>query len=159
MHSQAFQATLEKMGYLAASGKPAPGLALTDGTPHPKLRPVLGRGNGIGLDADAIFSAQDAPVSIFKDAGTAEPGSAQVHRWREAAWNVGLAPLLWVVTPTDVHIYNCYRSPVGSPSSQEAYPAALASFALSDPRRMAELDSTCGRLATETGAFWSSQLG
>lgn len=159
MHSQPFQATLEEMGYLAASGKPAPGLALTVGTQHPKLRAVLGRGNGIGLDADAVFSAQDAPVSIFKDAGTAEPGSAQVDRWREAAWNVGLAPLLWVVTPTDVHIYNCYRSPVGSPSSQEAYPAALASFALSDPRRMAALDATCGRLATETGAFWSSQLG
>ena len=159
MHSQAFQAALEKVGYLAASGKPAPGLTLTDGTPHPKLRAVLGRGNGIGLDADAVFSAQDAPVSIFKDAGAAEPHITQIHQWREAAWNVGLAPLLWVVTPTNVHIYNCYRSPVGSPSNQDAYPAALASFALSDPRRMAALDSTCGRLATETGAFWSSQLG
>ena len=159
MHSQAFQATLEKMGYLVAPRKPALGLTLADGKPHPKLRAVLGRGNGIGLDADAVFSAQDSPVSIFKDAGTAEPHNDQVHQWREAAWNAGLAPLLWVVTPTDVRIYNCYRSPVGSPSSQEVLSPALASYALNDPSRMAALYATCGRLATETGAFWSSQLG
>ena len=128
MHSQAFQATLKKMGYLAAPQKPAPGLTLADGTPHPKFRSVLGRGNGIGLDADAVFSAQDSPVSIFKDAGRAAPHDDQVHRWHEAAWNVGLAPLLWVVTPTDVHIYNCYRSTVGRPSNQEAFAPALASM-------------------------------
>ena len=159
MHSQAFQATLKKMGYLTAPQKPAPGLTLADGTPHPKLRSVLGRGNGVGLDADAVFSAQDSPVSIFKDAGRAAPHDNQVHRWHEAAWNVGLAPLLWVVTPTDVRIYNCYRSPVGSPSNQGACAPALDSYALNSPSRMAALDATCGRLATETGAFWASQLG
>ena len=159
MHSQAFQATLEQMGYLAASRKAAPGLTLADATPHPRLRAVLGRDRGIGLDADAVFSAKDSPVAIFKDAGAAEPHGAQVHQWHEAAWNVGLAPLLWVVTPADVRIYDCYRSPVGSPSSREAFAPAMASYALNDPSRMAALDATCGRLATETGAFWSSQLG
>lgn len=159
MYSQAFRSALAKTGYLPDTQRPAPGVTLASDECHPRLRAVLGRNNGIGLEADAVFSAQDSPISIFKDAGTDQPTADTVLGWREAAWNVGLAPILWVVSPTDVRIYGCYRSPVGSSANHHAPLSALATFSLDEPNQLTALDMTCGRLATETGAFWSSQIG
>lgn len=156
MTSQAFQTVMERTGYWGASRQPVPGLTLAGSECHPKLRAVLDGNNRIGLDADAIFSAQDSPISIFKDAGTVSPNDRMVHQWREAAWNLGLAPLLWVVTPTEVRIYDCYRS---VPDPNDAPSSATARFDLHSARSMAALDANCGRLATETGAFWSSAIG
>ena len=159
MYSQAFRSTLAKTGYLLGSQRPAPGFTLASDECPPKMRAVLGRNNGIGIEADAVFSAQDSPISIFKDAGNDQPTADTVLGWREAAWNVGLAPILWVVSPTDVRICDCYRSPVGSSPNHNAPLSALATFPLDEPSQMTALDMTCGRLATETGAFWSSQIG
>lgn len=157
MTSQAFQTVMGRTGYLVAPRQPAPGLTLAGSECHPRLRALLDRNNPIGLDADAIFSAQDAPISIFKDAGRARPDDQVVHQWREAAWNVGLAPLLWVVSPTDVRIYNCYRSSAAPHYDAPSRPTPT--FDLNSSESMAALDASCGRLATETGAFWSSAIG
>lgn len=159
MYCQAFRSALAKTGYLPDPQRPAPGLTVASDECHPRLRAVLGRNNGIGLEADAVFSAQDSPISIFKDAGNGQPTADTVLRWREAAWNVGLAPILWVVSPTDVRIYDCYRSPLVVSPNHNASNSELARFPLDEPSQMTALDMTCGRLATETGAFWSSQIG
>ncbi|RWF56634.1 MAG: hypothetical protein EOS66_10900, partial [Mesorhizobium sp.] len=75
-----------------------------------RLRVVL-KDTRVGLKADAVFSAQNMPTSIFKDAGDSAPSEEQVGQWHEAAWNIGVAPLLWIITPTEVRLYNCYASP------------------------------------------------
>ncbi len=109
----------------------------------------------VGLQADAVFSAQNVPTAIFKDAGAHAPTDAQISKWHEAAWNVGVAPLLWIITPTDVHLYDCYASP----TKDEIAPTALDVFPLAAEERLRTLDAMCGRFATETGAFWSSNIG
>ncbi|MCO6426042.1 N-6 DNA methylase [Sinorhizobium meliloti] len=158
MTSAAYKRALEATGYLGANGRLAPGFMSADDPRAARMRAVFSD-NRVGLNADAVFSAQNAPTSIFKDAGHANPSDADLRHWQEAAWNVGVAPLLWVITPTDVRLYDCYDSPEQREAKPNAAPEALDRFVLDSPDRMRDLDAQCGRVATETGAFWSSAIG
>ncbi|RWO24867.1 MAG: SAM-dependent DNA methyltransferase [Mesorhizobium sp.] len=157
MTSAAFKKALEATGYLGTNGRPSPGLVPADDSRAAKMRAVFSD-ERVGLKADAVFSAQNAPTSIFKDAGDAEPSDEDLRRWHEAAWNVGVAPLLWIVTPTDVRLYDCYASPEQTDQASQA-PQALDRFVLQSGERLRALDAQCGRIATETGAFWSGPVG
>ena len=156
MSSPAFKKALETTGYLTPAGKSVPGL-LTAGDPGSAKLKKLFVDDRVGLNADAVFTAQSSATSIFKDAGTNEPSASDLKRWHEAAWNVGAAPLLWIITPTEVRIYDCYASRAERPD--ETAPRPLDNFPLQSEDRLRLLDSMCGRLATETGAFWSSAIG
>ncbi|KMO22857.1 HsdM family class I SAM-dependent methyltransferase [Methylobacterium indicum] len=156
MSSIAFQTALRATGYLDHAGRPAPGLTETSGAIQARLRTVLSDGR-VGLHADAVFTAQGAPTTIFKDAGQHQPSPDELRSWYEAAWNVGVAPLLWIITPTDVRLYDCYAAPAEAYANAE--PPELERYSLADPDRIRALDTACGRLATETGAFWSSAVG
>lgn len=158
MTSAAFKTALEATGYLGPNGRPAPGLVPADDPRAAMLRAVFSD-DRVGLKADAVFSAQNAPTSIFKDAGDVEPAEEDLRRWHEAAWNVGVAPLLWIITPTDVRLYDCYASPEQTDQLASQTPQALDRFVLQSGERLRALDAQCGRLATETGAFWSSPIG
>ncbi len=150
MKSPTFDRVLQATGFLRPTGRPAPGLTLADDEGAAKLKAVF-KDERVGLNADAVFSAQSIPTTIFKDAGGTLPGDEDIRAWHEAAWNIGVAPLLWIITPTDVRLYNCYASPVQL--------GPLDHFVIDSEDRMRALDATCGRLATETGAFWSSAIG
>lgn len=158
MTSAAYKQALEATGYLASNGRPAPGLVPADDPRAAKLRAVFSD-ERVGLQADAVFSAQNAPTSIFKDAGDVEPSDEDLRRWHEAAWNVGVAPLLWIITPTDVRLYDCYASPQLTDEQAGQAPVALDCFALQSIEGLRALDIQCGRIATETGAFWTSPIG
>lgn len=156
MTSPAFKKVLEATGYLTPSGRPAPGFIATADAASAKLKRVFSD-DRVGLRADAVFTAQNTPTSIFKDAGVSNPSTDDLKRWHEAAWNIGVAPLLWIVTPTEVRLYDCYASPTVQPD--EDAPVPLDRFVLESEERLRALDGMCGRLATETGAFWSSSVG
>jgi hypothetical protein len=156
--SAAFKQALGATGYIGPNGRPAPGLVPADDPRASRMRAVFSDDH-VGLKADAVFSAQNAPTSIFKDAGHADPTEADLRHWQEAAWNVGVAPLLWIITPTDVRLYDCYASPEQTDAQPDRAPQPLASFVLESEDRLRALDAQCGRIATETGAFWSSAIG
>lgn len=157
MSSDAFTQALQATGYLGPEGQPAPGLVTTDAPEAARLRAVL-TDTRVELKADAVFSAQNMPTSIFKDAGDVAPTESEIGGWHEAAWNIGVAPLLWIITPTEVRLYDCYASPWrGKDLGVASQP--LDRFALAADDRLLALDAMCGRLATETGAFWSSLIG
>ena len=69
-----------------------------------------------------------------------------------------MAPLLWIITPIDIRLYDCYSSPSRRPDAP-TFATPLDVFALDAEGRLEALDGMCGRLATETGAFWSSNIG
>lgn len=138
-------------------GSSAPGLLRTGEDATWRLRSVL-TDRRVGLNADAVFSAQNTPTIIFKDAGNATPDEAHIHKWHEAAWNVGLAPLLWIITPTEIRLYDCYTARA-SEIGEQSGSIPLDVFPLDVADRLQALDSLCGRFATETGAFWSSPIG
>ena len=158
MKSRAFQQVLQATGYLGHSGQPAPGLTLSDDEGAAKLRTVFGN-ERVGLSADAVFSTQNVPTSIFKDAGDVPPTDEEIRDWHEAPWNISIAPLLWIITPTDVRLYDCYASPPQPGPQASAVPSPLDRFVVDSDDRLRALDAACGRLATETGAFWSSRIG
>lgn len=157
MGSAAFTKALTETGYLLPDGTPAPGLARAGAHVDSRVRALLSTSR-VGLKADAVFSAQSVPTAVFKDAGDIAPSEEQIARWHEAAWNVGVAPLLWIVTPTDVRLYDCYASPAKE-SPQQIATEPLEVFSLQAEDRLRSLDAMCGRYATETGAFWSSAIG
>lgn len=157
MSSAAFTKALTATGYLLSDGRPAPGLARAGEDGGARLRSVLSDSR-VGLQAEAVFSAQSVPTAIFKDAGDEAPSERQIAQWHEAAWNVGVAPLLWIITPTDVRLYDCYASPAKE-SPQQIATEPLDVFSLQAEDRLRSLDAMCGRYATETGAFWSSAVG
>lgn len=157
MGSVAFTKALTATGYLLPDGNPAAGLARAGDDAGARLRSVLSDSR-VGLQAEAVFSAQSVPTAIFKDAGDKPPSEQQIAQWHEAAWNVGVAPLLWIITPTDVRLYDCYASPTKA-SPQQIATEPLDVFSLQEEDRLRSLDAMCGRYATETGAFWSSPIG
>jgi len=157
MSSLAFTKALTATGFLLPDGGAVPGLARAGDDASSRLRPILSDSR-VGLQADAVFSAQSVPTTIFKDAGRAAPTERQIAQWHEAAWNVGVAPLLWIITPTDVRLYDCYASPAKE-SPQQIATLPLDTFRLDAEERLRTLDSMCGRYATETGSFWSSAIG
>ena len=155
--SPAFETVLKATGYLSASGQPVSGLATAAGADSPQLRAAFDHRRG-RLQADAVFSAHEHPISIFKDSGREEPRAATIQGWHETAWNFGMAPLLWVVAPTAVYLYDCYASPP-APTSKTVPMNSLDEFDIASEERLRTLSSACGRIATETGAFWSSPVG
>ena len=158
MKSPIFDKVLQATGYLGSSGRRAPGLRFADDGDTANLRVVF-KNDRVGLNADAVFSAQNVPTSIFKDVSDDLPSDDDIHDWHEAAWNISVAPLLWIITPTDVRLYNCYASPPQSRPKASAVSPSLDRFAIDSEDRLRALDLTCGRLATDTGAFWSSSIG
>ena len=65
-------------------------------------------------------------------------------------WNQGFCPLLWLVSPRRIDLYNGFGHPQ---RSSDAARNRLATFRFVDGE-LARLDRLAGRLAMETGQFW-----
>ncbi|WLT33350.1 class I SAM-dependent DNA methyltransferase [Geothrix sp. PMB-07] len=157
MNSVPFRRALQASGYLSEDGTPVPGLETQGGHSTLRVRPIFAN-KQIGLCADAIFTAQGTPIAIFKDAGWSEPSIEEITRWHEIAWNIGLAPLLWIITPTEIRLHNCFATPSSTDGDGHAS-SAVDRFLLKEESDLQRLNAACGRIATETGAFWSSEIG
>lgn len=105
------------------------------------------------LAIQGIFKAGGTPVMIFVDGGIDTFSEQTAIGWHRIAWNVGLAPLLWINLPGRVIILDNYRRPSGYLAD-----VVIASFTTETPSGISDLVTACGRLAFETGAFWSSDF-
>ena len=158
MPSSSFRRALRATGFIGSTGQPVPGLTLRECEGSSAWRMVFGYKAG-DLRADALYCAQSTPVSIFKDAGHEPPQPDQIRNWHEAAWNIGTVPLLWIITPSEVRLYDCYASPTAEGVPADAGSRPLDAFPLNSDDGLRALNAACGRLATETGAFWTSDVG
>ena len=77
-------------------------------------------------------------------------GTSAVAEWQQEIWNRGFSPLLWLVSPERIELYNGFGAP-GGPHDAEAN--RLDTFRLVDAE-LTRLDTLAGRLAMETGQFW-----
>ena len=113
MTSAAYRQALEATGYLASNGLPAPGLVPANDPRAAKMRAIFSD-ERVGLRADAVFSAQNAPTSIFKDAGDSEPSDDDLRQWHEAAWT----PKPWVpavVAAEVTRYFHCHATQTDLP--------------------------------------------
>ena len=82
-----------------------------------------------------------------------EPDQAPVSEWQQEIWNRGFSPLLWIVSPDRIDLYNGFGVPQ---KPEDAAKNRLETFGLLDTK-LAELDRLAGRLAMETGQFWHQE--
>ena len=138
---------LEATGYLTDGAAAAQSVALAGSGAHDRLPSFgpdawwrSGAGSGGGAAGLTVyFKYVDAPEA------------APAAEWQQEIWNQGFAPLLWLVSPERIELHNGFGAPRGP---NEAYENRLDTFDLLD-EKLARLDALAGRLAMETGRFWS----
>ena len=131
---------LEATGYLAG-GQPAHGVYLSEeaDSGH-RFR---------DFSPDALWRSGSALTVYFKSEEK-PPSDERIAAWHREIWNQGFAPLLWVISPERIAIYNGFSRPRESGNATEHL---LDSFTWIETE-LDRLDALAGRLAMETGEFW-----
>ncbi len=144
---------LERTGYLTGAEPAAASVRLAGGGDllrPPSFAPdAWWRSNP---EATAQHGSADLKV-YFKF--VAEPDAVPVAEWQQEVWNQGFCPLLWLVSPHRIDLYNGFGRPQ---RSEDAAQNRLDTFRLVDDE-LARLDRLAGRLAMETGQFWRQRPG
>ena len=143
MTDQSLYEVLEATGYLA-DGHPAHGVRIGDD--------VHVGDQTRGFRPDALWKGDSALTIYFKSEPEA-PSGEQVAEWHREIWNRGFAPLLWVVSPEKIELYNGFGRPRQSGNATEH---RLRTFERIESK-LEMLDAFAGRLAMETGRFWQEQ--
>ena len=142
---------LEGTGYLTNGVPAAPSVALAGADNQirlPSFKPdAWWRSNP---DSDPWAGRADLKV-YFKF--VEEPDTVSVAQWQQEVWNQGFCPLLWLVSPQRIEIYNGFGRPQGPDNAKRN---RLDTFRLVD-HELERLDRLAGRLAMETGQFWRQQ--
>lgn len=135
------QQVLAATGYLP-DGQPAVGLHLGEAARN--LR------RGRGFSPDALWRSPSSLIVYFKFEET-PPTDELVSQWRREVWNEGFAPLLWVVSPQRIDLYNGFGAPTKEGDAQKHLIRRFENIEAS----LHEVDTLAGRLAIETGQFWA----
>lgn len=115
---------------------------------------------GTRLNVTDVYEWSGNSCAYFK-AVNAVPDPAefnkQVAGWHRAAWNNGLARMLWVVTPTEVRVFNAYAEP---PADGRVLDNPEVQLFTTVAARLAEIKKArLLRRDIESGAFWESDAG
>lgn len=141
MNTSTLEHVLAATGFLL-DGQPAPGLRL--GTEAQSSR------HGRAFTPDALWRSTSSLTVYFKFEQSA-PTDDLVSQWRREVWNEGFAPLLWVISPQRIDLYNGFGTPVKEGDAQRHLIRRFKNIEAS----LKELDEFAGRLVIETGQFWA----
>lgn len=141
MSTTTLQQVLAATGYFP-DGQPAAGLYLG--------QDVHGQRRGHAFAPDALWRSPSSLTVYFKFEQT-PPTDEVVSQWRREVWNEGFAPLLWVISPEHIHLYNGFSAPAKEDDAQKHLIRQFKTIEAS----LNELDDFAGRLAFETGQFWT----
>ena len=139
---------LERTGYLNNGEPAAPSVGLAGADNHlrlPSFAPDAWWRSG--SDTNPWTGTTDLKV-YFKF--VEQPEAVPVAEWHREVWNQGFCPLLWLVSPERIDLYNGFGRP-RPPAERRAN--RLRPFRLVE-EELAKLDALAGRLAMETGQFW-----
>lgn len=140
MTPEPLRRVLAATGYMLGS-EPAPGVRLGDDARRTR--------RGRVFEPDASWRSPSSLTIYFRyEADT--PDEDLVGSWRREIWNEGFAPLLWVVSPDRVDLYNGFGRPQ---QNDDAATHRLQTF-LNVNKQLDALDALAGRLSMETGQFW-----
>jgi hypothetical protein len=138
--SASLDQVLAATGYLP-DGQPAPGLRLGEDARNAR--------RGHSFSPDAVWRSPSSLSVYFKFEET-QPTDSLVSLWRREIWNEGFAPLLWVISPERIALYNGF----GTPLSSNDAPRHLIQTFENIEGALDDLDRLAGRLSIETGQFW-----
>ena len=104
------------------------------------------------LEAAAIYELSGSPCIYFTQLSEADPEPRKLAELHKLAWNHGLAPMLWVITPTQVLLYNCYSQPTEEDKNNPN--KHLVDFFKTTEAGLRELQDKASRREFESGEFW-----
>jgi len=104
------------------------------------------------LKVSAIYELSGSPCIYFKHFDQVEPNPKDLADLHKLAWNNGFAPLLWVITPTTVRLYNCFSKP-NLEDQTDSKKHLIELFETFD-QGLQKLKENAHRLQFESGAFW-----
>ena len=134
MTSQFLHDVLEAIGYLV-DGRPAHGVRMSDD--------VHVGDQTCGFRADALWKGDSTFIVYFKP-GPKVPSGERIAGWHREIWNRGFAPLLWVISPEKVELYNSFGRPRQLGDASEHRMSSFEWIKIG----LTELDALAGRLAT-----------
>ena len=140
---------LEGTGYLANGECAAPSVTLSGSGADirlPSFDPDAWWRSGATTEHHGISGGGLTVYFKYVD----DPERVPIAEWQREIWNQGFAPLLWLVSPERIDLYNGFGTPL---QHDDAGANRLDTFGLVDAE-LARLDDVAGRLAMETGEFW-----
>ncbi len=137
---------LQATGYLLPDRQPAPGVLLGD-----DIRQI--RRVSRSFSPDASWRSTSTPLTIYFKCVSASQKDENISTWQKEIWNEGFAPLLWVISPDRIDLYNGFAVPQRTEDADE-YRLKTFSNIVTELDELDELDKFAGRLAMETGQFW-----
>ncbi len=144
MTSTHFHNVLEATGYLLPDGQPAPGVLLGE-------KAQQSRRGYRSFSPDASWRSESTTLTVYFKYTVAGPEDEEIGKWRQEIWNEGFAPLLWVVSPDRIDLYNGFARPQQVRDTDESLLKTFGNIVA----ELDKLDQFAGRLAMETGQFWS----
>lgn len=136
------RSVLEATGYLSG-GEPAPSVQLGESARRGPRRS--------SFDPDARWRGRTSDLNVYFKYAPGETKDAEIASWQQEIWNEGTSPLLWVIGPECVDLYNGFGTP-GKPEDIRRNHLKTCGY-----DQLGELDGYAGRLVMETGQFWHNE--
>jgi hypothetical protein len=108
------------------------------------------------LGVTDVFELDGSPCIYFKSVGS-EPTEEQIRQWHKAAWNHGLARMLWVCTPTQIRIFNAFAPPPEDVAGLRSPNVQLFKVVNDQLEKLKE--NLLARDRIESGEFWFGPIG
>ena len=156
-HPEFLTHVLERTGYLH-DGSPGAGLWFGNDLMDPANVDKRTRYDAVfqpgKVGAAAVYELAGSACIYFAALSDPEPDVAELARRHHFAWNHGLAPMLWFVTPSKVILYDCFSRPT---RDQDAAQHIIKVFSVATDG-LAALSAMAGREQLESGAFWATDI-
>lgn len=102
------------------------------------------------INATAIYELSGSPCIYFTQLN--EPNPRELAKLHKLSWNHGFAPMLWVITPDEVLLYNCYSKPTKQ-DENDPKRHLIDRFETTESD-LKYMNQFAGRLQIESGEFW-----
>jgi type I restriction-modification system DNA methylase subunit len=122
-------------------------------------RRIINEVKDLEFGIDGIYFSDKFPTLYFKSiTGFDKNEIIEICSTHLKTWNQRRVPFLYVESPTELRIYNCFKKPVNlEDESKNIQSIELYKFSKDDEQRLKELIDIFGRISLESGRFWKNK--
>jgi len=108
------------------------------------------------IDVDEIYFSGEFPTVYFKSVTDFEEATQhEILEIQRKIWNQGKVPFLYVESPTEVRVYNCYEKPVHKNQKKRSIDDILLYQTIIEDLNL--LQRVFDKVSIETGRFWEER--
>lgn len=108
-------------------------------------------------DVDALYFSGDVPIAYFKTLSNFD--DEEIRKLHRRVWNQSRVPLLFVVTPGELRIYNCFEEPTNPNLEEELDKQKIFVRHFDIAANILEDLKDFSKPQMDSGAFWKSETG